>query len=117
MFSFILKNIISEIRVSMGTAATIMEAFDAVVYFIPEFSKRKYSTIPRKPDKAIKIISFFSGILKDLVKHIAVVSGTSAISCLSVAIVDGGRNPSKTFVLIKDNPHKIMVNSRRDIAV
>jgi len=91
VLSFIPKKAISEISVSTGTAATIIEAFDAVVYLIPVFSNIKYNTIPRKPETEISAISLILGILNDLVTIIAIERGIKAISCLNIAMVEGGR--------------------------
>ena len=46
--TFSLKNKVSPINVKMGRAETIIEALEAVVYWSPEFSKKKYITIPKK---------------------------------------------------------------------
>ena len=42
----------------IGTADTIMDALEAVVYCSPWFSKTKYNTIPKKPAKPVYRKSF-----------------------------------------------------------
>jgi hypothetical protein len=101
---FILNIRDSDIRVNTGTAATIIEALEAVVSISPLFSNTKYSTIPKKQEPAS--INKFHKLMRNeaLVKKHQLNKGISAIICLKKAIDTGGISVRTTFVLMNEIP-------------
>ena len=79
----------------MGTAATIIEAFEADVYTKPVFSKMKYRTIPKKPENAITKICLRDIFAKDFVERSHITNVIDAIICLKKAIEIGGSSSFK----------------------
>jgi hypothetical protein len=102
--------------VKMGTEATIMDALDPVVYCSPVFSKRKYSTMPKKADAGMIRKCLRRTPLKDLVENSQTSDVTDAMICRKNAMETGGSCVRTILVLIKEYPQKRTDKSKKETA-